>query len=194
MEFDLRVQERKPRWMDAGVGSGPSERFRFVGDWGHRNITGRGLQGTVSGLLSIDSKWSLLRSRGEASLLEPWAFHTRTRAQLTAYLEKGNDHTDSTFDRRYTARGASIQLNRSLALRTRLYLIQDNTFVHQTFDLKKAGLSPGHIHSLRRPVTLHYRTHRITLGYERDVRDNPLSPSQGATQEISATLAGGPVP
>src|SRR5262249_11259589 len=56
MDFNLSLRERKPRWFDAGVGSGTEERFSFIGEWGHRNILGDGLQGVLDGRMSLDRK------------------------------------------------------------------------------------------------------------------------------------------
>ena len=40
VEFDLALRERKPRWVDAGIGSGTSERLLATGEWGqHLNPT-----------------------------------------------------------------------------------------------------------------------------------------------------------
>ena len=52
MDLGLRLRERKPRWLDAGVGSGTTDRFSMTSEWGHRNVLGRGLQAVASTRLS----------------------------------------------------------------------------------------------------------------------------------------------
>lgn len=194
MEYDLRVQERKPRWVDAGAGSGSTERFRVLADWGHHNLFGRGLQAGVSGQLALDGTGKLLRRRVETSLAEPWAFHTRTKGTVTVYYEDGRDVTDTSWVRPYDARGVSFSLRRSLALRTQLYLVQDNTYINQKFDLLRTDSVTLHrLDSLQLEVPPYYSTHRLTLGYDRDVRDNPLNPIIGSTQSVAAEIAGGPL-
>ena len=186
VEFDLRVRERKPRWVDAGLGSSTSERFRFTGEWGHRNIWGHAIQGAVGGRLSLDSRGRFLLARGEGSVLEPWLFGLRIRGLVTPYYEKGVDRTDTTSVRRYDARGFKFELRRDLAIRTRFVLIQDNTYVNQSFDLLQSD-------STTDEVPRHYAKHSVLLGYEGDLRDNPLNPVLGSYVTASGQVAGGPL-
>ena len=83
MDFDLRLSERKSRWVDAGIGSGTTERFHATGEWGHRNLFGRGFQGALSSRVAFNGTGRFLLSHTELSLLEPWFLRTRTRAILT---------------------------------------------------------------------------------------------------------------
>src|SRR5262245_53400831 len=66
VDVDLRVRERKPRWVDAGIGSGTAERFRSTVEWGHRNVAGSGLQGGLNTVLAFDGTGKFLLSRSEA--------------------------------------------------------------------------------------------------------------------------------
>jgi translocation and assembly module TamA len=190
VEFDLRVRERKPRWIVAGLGSSTSERFRLTGEWGHRNLGGRSIQGALNGQLSLDSKGRFLLARGEGSLLEPWVFG----GLVTPYYEKGVDRTDTSWVRRYDARGIRFELRRDLAIRSHLLLVQDNTLVTQGFDLISpdsaalARLAPG-----TGDVPRRYAKHSLLLGYEADLRDNPVSPVLGSYVSGSAQVAGGPL-
>jgi outer membrane protein insertion porin family len=183
VEFDLRLRERKPRWIDAGLGSSTYERFRLTGEWGHRNIAGRGMQGAINGRLSLDSKGRFLLARGEGSVLEPWTFGARIRGLVTPYYEKGVDRTDTTAVRHYDARGIKFELRRDLAIRTHLLLVEDNTFVTQSFS--PASLDPT--------VPLRYTKYSLLLGYEGDLRDNPVSPVVGSLLSASGQIAGGPL-
>src|SRR5262249_29254981 len=65
IEFDLRVRERRPRWLDAGVGSGTSERLSFTGEWGHRNINARGLQTVIGTKVAFDANAKFILGRVE---------------------------------------------------------------------------------------------------------------------------------
>ena len=183
VEFDLRVRERKTRWIDAGLGSSTYERFRFTGEWGHRNIQGRGIQGAVNGRLSLDSKGRFLLARGESSVLEPWTFGLRVRGLITPYYEKGVDRTDTVSVRHYDARGIKFVLRRDLAIRSHVLLVQDNAFVTQRFD--PASTDPT--------VPLRYAKYSLLLGYEADLRDNPVNPVLGTLVSGSGQIAGGPL-
>lgn len=196
VEFDLRVRERKPRWIDAGVGSGTTERFRFTADWGHHNILGRGLQGVIAGnpALSLDYKGRFIRARGEGSLLEPWLFGFRTSGQVTIYDENGIDRTDTAWVRPYDQRGVSFLLSHSLGLRSRAYLVQDNSWINQSFILSKTDSVTLHrLDSLLTIAPTQYSTHRIEAGYDRDARDSPINTLIGSMQSASWQIAGGPV-
>ncbi|MBI5708685.1 MAG: BamA/TamA family outer membrane protein [Candidatus Eisenbacteria bacterium] len=191
MEFFLQVRERKPRWLDAGVGSGTEERFRVSGEWGHRNLIGQGLQGAVGGRLSYDAKGRFLLSRGETSLREPWLFGTRNRAQASLYLERHDYRTENLLIRK-DARGVSFQVRRDFGRLTNLRLTQDNTFVTQRPEFLVDTLSDSVRTALLQDFTPSYSTHRLQLGGDRDRRDNPLDPARGSFQTAAAEVAGGP--
>ena len=192
MEFYVQVRERKPRWLDAGVGVGTEERFRFVGEWGHRNITGHGQQGLVGGRLALDKNANFLLSRIETALLEPWLFRTRNRAQLTVYYERRKDFSTDTLRIDKEDWGWSFQVRRSFGRLSYVSLVQDNTFVtRQTVDLL-VPLSPELQQVALADFIRRYSTHRLQLAGTRDVRDNPLSTTRGQIQVGSAEVAGGP--
>jgi outer membrane protein insertion porin family len=182
VEFDLRLRERKPRWIDAGLGSSTYERFKLSGEWGHRNIAGRGMQGAVSGQLSLDNKGRFLLAHGEGSLLEPWLFGARIRGVVTPYYENGVDRTDTATVRNYDQRGIKFELRRDIGVRSHVLLVEDNTYVVQRF-------SPPPPDSTVPP---HYIKYSVLFGYEGDLRDNPVSPVVGSLVSASGQLAGGP--
>jgi outer membrane protein insertion porin family len=192
VEFDLRLRERKPRWFDAGVGSGTAERLRLTGEWGHRNVLSRGMQGVLSSRLALDGQARFLLSRGEASLVEPWLAGTRTRGQLTGYYENRHDHVLGVLIEQ-DAKGVSFQVRRQLGRWARLTLAQDNAFVHQQLTFKDPTLSQEERDSLTATVVPRYSTHRIQLGLERDTRDHPIQMSRGSYQVLSGEVAGGPL-
>jgi outer membrane protein insertion porin family len=185
IDVDLRVRERKPRWIDAGIGSGSAERFRSTGEWGHRNLAGRGLQGVLSSKLAFDGGARFLLTRSEVSLLEPWLLRTRTRGLATGYYERRNDRANPQFVVGLEAKGFSFELRRELGRFSRISLIEDNTFVFQRYDVRDptAGSFPDTV----------YTTHRLQLGLQRDLRDNPLNATKGSAQSLTGEVAGGPL-
>src|SRR5262249_28268034 len=94
MFFDVLVHERKPRWIDAGLGTGTSQRFRATASWGHRNLNTRGLQGALTYPLAFDQDGHFLLSRPEVALLTPWLFGLRVPARLSGYYEDKVDRAD----------------------------------------------------------------------------------------------------
>lgn len=193
VEFDLRVREKKKRWIDAGVGSGTIERFRFTGEWGHRNLTGHGQQGVVSGRLAIDGKRRYQLGHVETSLLEPWLLRTRTRGQLTGYYEERNDFTVPQWDLHQIARGVSFQLRREIGRWTLVSLTQDNAFITQAVDINDTRLTVARRDSLESATPPTYTTHRLLLTFQRDDRDNPLNPTRGTFGNVVGEVAGGPL-
>ncbi len=193
VEFDLRLRTRKPRWIDAGVGSGTRERLSTTAEWGHRNILGRGMRGVVLGKLALDKDWRFSFARGEASVLEPWLLRTRTRGRLTAYHEQRVDRSDPRLEVRQTAPGASFELWRDVSRFTRVALAFDNVFVTQDVQFTDPTLSDSTKQALTADVPSEYSTHRLVLGVTRDQRDSPIEPTWGSYRLATAEVAGGPL-
>ncbi len=191
VHFDVRLRERKPRWIDAGVGSGTEERFRLVGEWGHRNVVGRGLQSVISSRLTFYADGKFQRWHAEGALLEPWLLRSRTRGQVTPYYERHDDRAEPSWVVRQEFSGVNFQLRRELNRFTRVSLTQENLFARQELDVI-AALPPATQDSLEQAVVPDYTTHRLALGFERDTRDTPFSPSRGAATLATAEVAGGP--
>jgi outer membrane protein assembly complex protein YaeT len=186
VDIDLRVRERKSRWVDAGIGSGTAERFRSTLEWGHRNVAGRGFQGMLSAELAFDGQGKFLLFRPEVSLLEPWLLRTRTRGLLTLYYDRRDDRLDPRWVIALEGKGFSFELRRELSRFARISLVSDNTFVDQTIEYLDPSLGPVAPDSS-------YTTHRLQLAFDRDFRDNPLDPGRGSAQNVVAEIAGGPL-
>jgi len=188
VEFDLRVRERKPRWLDAGVGSGTAERFRFTGTWGSRNVNARGLQAIVTSRLALDGRARFLLARGDATLYDPWLLRQRRRGSVTVYLERLHDRSNTDYVRRADTRGVTFQVRRDYRRYTRLVVTQDNAYVQQRFD--STGTKFGAAKDTLIPF---YSTHRLQLTLERDTRDDPINPFRGTDASFSGEIAGGPL-
>jgi len=193
IEFDLRLRSRKAQWIDAGIGSGTSERLRFTGEYGHRNIRRRGMQGAVSARLALDERARFLLAGGGVSLVEPWLFGSRTRGVLSGYVEDRRDRADPRWLVSQTARGVTLELRRELGRFTRLSLSQDNVFVNQELDILVNTLSDEVRDSLALTVVPSYTTHRLELSLGRDARDTPIDPGRGSVQLLTGEVAGGPL-
>lgn len=193
IDVDLRVRERKPRWLDGGIGSGTAERFRFTGEWGHRNLGGQGLQGVLSSRLAFDGNAKFLLSHTEASLLEPWLLRTRTRGLVTVYYERRDDRADPRWVVAQDAKGLTFQVRRDFGRASNVTLTQDNTFVTQSIEFLDATVADSTRDSLTLNVPSQYTTHRLQLAGLRDRRDDPLDPHAGSAQTLTLEIAGGPL-
>ncbi len=192
VEFDLTLRERKPRWIDAGIGSGTSERLLATGEWGHRNLLRRGMQGKLAGRLALDGQARFLLSRIEASLLEPWMLATRTRGLLTVYHETRHERDPEELIE-HEAEGVSFQVQRRLGRYARLSLTQDNTFAREQQTFLNAALTDSQRMVRNQNITPRFTTHRLQISVDRDTRDLPIQVSRGSYQTISSEIAGGPL-
>ena len=195
MNFDVRLRERRPRWIDAGIGSGTDERFRLVGEWGHRNIVGRGLQAVLSSRFTLYSQAEFQRWHVEASLVDPWLLRSRTRGIVTPFYERYDDRASDFWVVHQEFKGINFQLRREINRFTRVTLSQDNLFAIQQVEITAPDslISEADRDFLSKTAEPDYTTHRLALGFERDLRDNPFTPSQGSTTRLLAEVAGGPL-
>ena len=189
-EVDLRIRlsERKTRWVDGGVGSGTTDRFRVSGTWGHRNLDTRALRGALDGEYSLDGTGHFHKAGAGATLTEPWLLGVRLLGQAGIYTLREDDRSNPNFVRRRDEQGFTFTLFRELSRLSRATLVQENRFVHQDYDTLPGGI-------VERPDTLraNYRTNTLRLTLERDLRDNRISPSRGSYQIVSGEFAGGPL-
>jgi outer membrane protein insertion porin family len=193
MDFELRLSERKSRWVDAGVGSGTAERFHATGEWGHRNLFGRGFQGALATRIAFNGAGRFLLGRTELSLLEPWLLRTRTRAVLTPFYERTDDRANPEWLVRQRSRGFRAELGRELSRFSRVTVSQNNLWASQDLTLFSDTIPAARKDSLERTVVSRFNTHSIALGALRDYRDNPLSATKGSMQAVNVELAGGPL-
>ena len=186
MEISMRLEERKKRWIDAGIGSGTSERFNIIASWGHRNLNGKGLAGILGSRLSLDQNGKFLLWRTELTARAPLLFGIRATPQVTGYYLESDDR-DEPLHRwviHQTGPGVRFQVEREFSRILKLSLTQDNYFVQQTVTL----LAPQVSDTL---VPAYYTTHLVNAQLVRDVRDDPLLTTRGSAQSIRGEVAGG---
>lgn len=193
IDVDLRVRERKFRWVDAGIGSGSSERLQSSAEWGHRNLGGSGILGALLGRAALDGNWHFLNIGIEARLVQPWLLRTRTRGALTGYVQRRDDRTDPRWIIRQSAEGVTFGLNRELNRFARIGLNQDNQWVQQDLDQRDPNLADSTRARLAAQSRPRYTTHRLSLTADRDLRDSPFLTTRGSSQLLSAEVAGGPL-
>ncbi len=188
VDLSIRLSERKKRWVDAGIGSGTTDRFRVSGAWGDRNLDTRALAGVLNGEYSIDGTGHFNKAAANATLTEPWLFGVRLMGQAGPFYLREDDRSNPNFVRHRADRGFSFTLFRELSRLSRATLVQENRFVHQDYDTLPGGV-------VERPDTLRgdYRTNTLRLTLERDLRDNRIAPTRGSYQIVSGELAGGPL-
>lgn len=192
IDFEMRVSERKPRWVDTGIGSGATDRIKLDAAWGNRNLDSRALQGVLDGKLAFDGSFKFHEGRTDATLTEPWLFGTRLTGQFGLFYQQLDDRTDPNFVLSSDTRGVNFLLYKELSRTARLTLVEESSLVHQSYGLIGAQVNVV-ADSLANAVLPRYRANTLRATLERDMRDNKVLPSRGSYQQLITELAGGPL-
>ena len=192
IDFEMRVSERKRRWVDTGVGSGATDRIKLDAAWGNRNLDSRALQGVLDGKLAYDGSFKFHEGRTDATLTEPWLFGTRLTGQFGVFYQQLDDRTNPNFVLSSDARGVNFLVYKELSRIARLTLVEESSLVHQSYGLIGTQVSVV-ADSLARAVLPRYRANTLRATLERDLRDNKVLPSRGSYQQLVTELAGGPL-
>jgi outer membrane protein assembly complex protein YaeT len=200
MDVQLGVSARPPRWIDGGVGSGTSDRFRTTAQWGHRNLDTRALGGVLDGELSWYANGRPHRGGASATLSEPWLFGVRLLGQAATFYRQQNDLAyDSTGRNVYTqhidSRGFRFSLFREFSRISRVTLQEETALVHQgyTFEVDTAAVPDTTQARLQAQTISRYRTNLLRATVERDTRNDRISPGRGSYQAITSEFSGGPL-
>ncbi len=208
LDLMLRVAERRPRWVDVGIGSSSADLFRFSGSWGHRNLDHKALLASLNGDVAIDRQRRDSRSedrvlrlrngRGSANLVEPWLLGLRLQGQASLFYEQIVDDRDVRFLQRRDSRGVEVGMLREFSRQFRASLSGHTALVHQGYDvfLSVPGVPDSVQDSTRRElgrVLPRYWDNGIALSLFRDLRDDRISPTRGSLQTVVAEVSGGPL-
>jgi outer membrane protein assembly complex protein YaeT len=198
LDLQVRVQERPPRWVDLGIGSGTSDRFRATAQWGHRNLDTRALGGVLDGELAWYGNGRPHKSGVAATLTEPWLLGVRLLGSGGVFYREQHDAAfDSLGNSLYTqhtdSRGFSFSLYRELSRISRLTLLQESAQIHQrySFDLPSSQLPDSTKTRLESQTVPRYRTNLVHATLERDLRNDRINPSRGSYQVLVGEFAGG---
>jgi outer membrane protein insertion porin family len=197
----LRVTDRAPRWVDVGIGSGTTNRYQVSTELGHRNIDTRALGGVVDGKLARDGQNKPLLAASSVTLSEPWVFGVRLLTQAAALYNDTYDRNDPHFTRHLVQQGVNLSFYHELSSIARVTLVQENTFSRESYSVNNTTPSDttGQAHeqalidSVIATVVPRYRTNKLRLILERDVRDVKILPRRGSYQTLTGELAGGPL-
>lgn len=209
LDLLLRVAERRPRWVDLGVGSGSADLFRFEGAWGHRNLDRKALLGSVTGDLALDRQRTsaddesqtlrVRHARGSAGLVEPWLLGVRLQGRSALFYEEDRDDRDVRFLQRRDSRGIELGLLREFSRIFRASLNGHSALVHQSYDvfLTVPGV-PDSVQdefraALADSLLDRYWDNGVALSLIRDTRDDRVSADRGSLQTLIAEMAGGPL-
>ncbi|MFN8178733.1 MAG: BamA/TamA family outer membrane protein [bacterium] len=180
----VRVTERQMRYVSAGLGYGTLDQLRISGEWGHRNLWGRGKRATVSGVLATHLfPADLVRTTVEGRYVEPWLFNTRTTGTVQLSYEKGQQFFN-VGTQQYQLRVVTLLTNvsRQLARHTRGWATLENEWA-------KIDLAPGQEppDAADRPD----QTRTLSLTLERDRRNDYFDPTRGFLNRVIGSVSGG---
>ena len=181
----VRVSERKMRFVGAGIGYGTLDQLRLSGEWGHRNLWGRGKRGSVRGLLATELfPASLVRTAVESRYVEPWLFNTRAVGSVELSYERGREFFAAGSEE-YDLSLVSLRTNvsRQLTRYTRGWATLENQWA-------QVDARPGfQLPDSSRPVL----TRSFTLTGERDRRNDYFDPTRGFFHRLIVGFSGGPL-
>ena len=185
VDLNTRVRERKPRWVEGGVGAGSYEKFGVSAEWGHRNLTGRGRAVTADASYGFYQQKDpyLARMRAALAYTEPWLLGMRVRGKIAPSYQRGFEVLGA---RTYTQNAwvLSFGLSRDFTYsESRISLTLDNTW---TTDYNVVVQDPTD--STTFFIAPYVRS--WTLAYDQDRRDDPIDPRRGGLTHLSAQLAG----
>jgi len=177
VDLEVRLRERKPWWLSAGVGYGSQDQFRVLAENGTRSLFWTGRRLSLNSVLGFgrrpyvnNNAFEFQDTRLDLSLVEPHLFGTDTRGELALYYAAQPDTTLPHF-----RRGVSVYLRRELSASSKL----------------TASFSHEGVTSHLRQSPAFYITRSFNLAFQRDVRDNSFEPTRGSYQEASVQAAGG---
>lgn len=183
----VHVRERQMRFVGLGVGYGTRDQLRLTGEWGHRNLWGRGKRASVRGLLATELfPTDLVRRRLEARYVEPWLFGTRTIASVDLFLEKRREffrdpESQERLDYDLNLKSVMLNLSRHLTRSTRGWVSLENEWADVDAD---PGVEPPD--DVRPDIT-----RSMTLTLERDRRDDFFEPRRGFLNRLIGSVSGG---
>ena len=186
VDLGVRVRERKPRWLEGGVGTGTEDKVRFLGKWGHRNLSGDGNSLTLAsdlGLRYLTGQQIRARYRVELTYVEPWLFHERIRGRVGAAVERGAEQfggIEFVQESAQLAFGASRDFFLS---RSRISAVFENTWSRVDRILNPEGAPTD-------TIFIAPYLPSLTLAYDQDRRDDPLSPTRGMINNLTLQIAG----
>ena len=184
VDLAARVRERKPRFVDGGVGTGTVERVRLSAQWGDRNLDGTGRSLTASGNFGYNraDTTNLFRTREELAYGEPWFLGTRTHGRVAASVEHGFEQV-STRIYLQQAYGLSFGLSRELTNQhARVSLTLDNTWTTKSTVIRPDSTDTTFF------IAPYIR--RWTLAFDQDRRDDPINPRIGVLTHAAVEAAG----
>jgi outer membrane protein insertion porin family len=187
VDVSVNLIERKMRYVGFGLGYGTQDQFRLSTEWGHRNFLGRGKRVLVRGVLATELlPFDLVRTRLEASYVEPWLFGTRTTGTVDVAFERSreffrDEDTQEREEYQLETYGVKLNVNRRIARATRTWVTLENEWAD--IDAEPGVTPPDDV----QPDV----TRSLTITTERDRRDNYFDPTAGFLNRIIATVSGG---
>lgn len=179
----VSVRERKMRFVGLGVGYGTRDQLRLSGEWGHRNLFGRGLRTSLRSILASELfPVDLIRGRIEGRLVEPWLFSTRNQGALTVSYERRKEFFESG-TQEYDLGLVTLLLNvsRQLTRHTNAWVGLQNEWADLDAD---EGVDPP---DDGQPDL----TRSVSFTLDRDRRDDYFDPTGGLRNRILTSVSGG---
>ena len=162
VDLDISVNERPAGTINLRGGYSPSEQIRGTLGLAHRNLYGRGRR--IGSVLRLGTGGNLY----EVHFVEPWLFHTRTRASLRLFRDRREELDD------ILATGGMLTMTRRFGLRRTDY----DLALQYRYE------------TLEHPSQQDILVSSIGTALQRDTRDDPLDATRGSYHQLSIEYAG----
>lgn len=158
LDVIVRLAERAPRTLEAGLGLWSEDLVRVRAQWKHRNLFGGGRGGAV------EAAYSRYLQTGLASLWRPGLFHSRTRGIVTLQLRREDEEL-------YELLSAGIEAAAT-------YLYSERTTIRPSVAVSRIDVrSVVPIDSVFETTPRSLAT--AALRWTRSALDNPIDPARG---------------
>jgi len=192
-DFNVKVVERKPSYVEATTGAGQDEHYDLTWDysleWGTRNWFGTGRRWALQAKSEFRTvpdhltKWTVLYHRFAARYTEPWIFGLRLPTTLEFTYEPGVRSDVQPYRIEKMGGALSFHTWSGLTKKAWLSLVYENVNIYGIDDpqqrqdiLEEAGISI---------------TRKIVWAIEKDSRPNIFVPTSGSLTRLDAEYAGG---
>jgi len=185
----VNVMENRRGWYGFSLNFGASKEYdfttEFVGEWGHRNIWGNGQSVSLkaSAQTEMISKWQFISHRYEMQFTEPWTFAKKLPSILTLYFEPGVKTAQYPY--RVQKFGGNLNLIKRFGP-----ILHSIGLTYERADIY--GVLEDEAEEIKQEQGI-FISRELNYTYQRDVRNNPLMPTDGSLIRMSTDFVGGPL-
>ena len=185
----INIVENKRGWYGISLNFGASKEYDFttelVGEWGHRNFLGNGqsISLKASAQAEMVTRWQFISHRYEMNFTEPRTFTKKLPSILTLYFEPGVKTAQYPY--RVQKFGGTFNIIKRFGP-----VMHSAGLTYERADIY--GVPENEAEEIKQEQGI-LISRKLDYIYQRDVRDNPLIPTNGSLIRMSTNFVGGPL-